>query len=84
MTLTRIESDHNPILVDDGAEDVKVKRGFIFESAWLSNADFKNKLIERWSVREGEEIQDFWKKLKKEIRQLSKGMGANLDGEMRT
>jgi hypothetical protein len=34
-------------------------------------------------VKNGEGIQDFWKRLKKEIRQLSKGMGANLDGEMR-
>jgi hypothetical protein len=34
-------------------------------------------------VRNGEGIQDFWKRLKKEIKQLSRGMGANLDGEMR-
>jgi hypothetical protein len=33
-------------------------------------------------VREGK-IQDFWKRLKKEIRPMSKGMGANLDGVMR-
>jgi hypothetical protein len=34
-------------------------------------------------VREKEKIQDFWKRLKKKIRQLSKGMGANLDRVMR-
>jgi hypothetical protein len=56
MTLTRIGSDHNPILVDDGGEDAKIKRGFIFESAWLSNVEFKKQLIERWPVRENEEI----------------------------
>jgi hypothetical protein len=34
-------------------------------------------------VRENEKNQDFWKRLKKKIRQLSKGMGANLDRVMR-
>jgi hypothetical protein len=46
-------------LIDDGGEDVKIKRVFIFESAWLSNAEFRKQLIERWPVRGDEEIQDF-------------------------
>jgi hypothetical protein len=28
--LTRIGSNHNPILVDDGEDDIKIKRWFIF------------------------------------------------------
>jgi hypothetical protein len=30
MTLTRVESHHNPILLDDRADSAKVKRVFIF------------------------------------------------------
>jgi hypothetical protein len=41
MALTRIGSDHNAIQVDDGKEDKRVKRGFVFEAAWLSNVEFK-------------------------------------------
>jgi hypothetical protein len=42
-----------------------------------------SKKIEKWPISRGENIQDFWKRLKKELRQLSKGMGANLDGEIK-
>jgi hypothetical protein len=52
-------SDHNLILVDDGGEDAKIKRGFIFESAWLSSDEFKKQLREKCHVREGEEIQEY-------------------------
>jgi hypothetical protein len=75
MTLTRVGSDHNPILLDDGSEGVKVKRWFIFESTWLSNAEFKKKLIERWHVRNGEEIQDFWRRLKKRNKTVEQRVG---------
>jgi hypothetical protein len=40
-------------------------------------------MIERWPDINIEEVQDFWKKLKKGVRQLSKGMSANMDGQMR-
>jgi hypothetical protein len=45
-TLTRIFSDHNLILVGDGGDDVKIKRGCIFDAAWLSNEEFKKQLKE--------------------------------------
>jgi hypothetical protein len=80
-TLIRVGSDHSPILLNDGMEVSQRSRVFRFESAWLAISEFKNKIIEKWPVREGEEIQDYWKKMKKQFRQLSKGMGANLDGQ---
>jgi NurA-like 5'-3' nuclease len=40
-------------------------------------------LIEKWPKRGAENAQDFWKRMMKELRQLSKGMRANLDGEMK-
>jgi hypothetical protein len=59
MTLTRVGFDHNPILLDDGVGNVNVKRRLIFESAWLTNVEFMEILIERWPMRSGEGVQDF-------------------------
>jgi hypothetical protein len=83
LALNRVGSDHNSILLDDGTDNLKIKKGFIFESAWLNKVEFKKQFIERWAGRNSEGIQAFWKRLKKEVRQLNIGMGANLDGEMR-
>jgi hypothetical protein len=79
MTLTRVGSNHCPLLLDDGARNDQIKRGLRFEIAWLSQNEFRRKLIEKWPARRGESIQYFWKRLKKELRQLSKGMRANLE-----
>jgi hypothetical protein len=70
-------------LLDDGDRIERKKSGFRLEPAWLTQPDFKDKMIERWPDINIEEVQDFWKKLKKGVRQLSKGMGANMDGQMR-
>jgi hypothetical protein len=83
MTLTRVGSDHSPLILDDGTGKMQIRRRFRFEVAWLSQSEFKKKIIEKWPISRGENIQDFWKRLKKELRQLSKGMGANLDGEIK-
>jgi hypothetical protein len=40
-SLTRIGSHNNPILVEDREGDSKIKRGFVFEAAWLANEEFK-------------------------------------------
>jgi hypothetical protein len=80
-TLIRVGSNHSPILLDDGMEFSPRPRVFRSESTWLASSEFKNKIIEKWPVREEEEIQDYWKRMKKQLRQLSSGMGANLDGQ---
>jgi hypothetical protein len=41
MTLTRVGSDHCPLLLDDGTEKDQFKRGFRFETTWLSQGGFK-------------------------------------------
>jgi hypothetical protein len=45
--------------LDDGVGNVNVKRRLIFESAWLTNVEFMEILIERWPMRSGEGVQDF-------------------------
>jgi hypothetical protein len=70
-TLVRVGSDRNPILLNDGVDSVQRQRLFRFEKAWL--------LIEKWPKRMDEEVRSYWKRMKKTLRQLSKGMRANLD-----
>jgi hypothetical protein len=82
-TLTREGSDHCPLLMDDETILHQPKRGFRFEASWLSQQDFKKHLAEKWPQRKDEGVQDFWKRMKKELRQLSKGLGANLDGDIK-
>jgi hypothetical protein len=74
-----VGSDHNPILLDDGMDSPQRRRIFIFEKVWLSNGDFKKRIIEKWPARGDEGVQEYWKRMKKDLRQLSKAMGTNLD-----
>jgi hypothetical protein len=59
-TLTRIGSDHNPLSLDDATRLEKKTRGFRFELAWLTQPEFKRKMLEKWSERRIEEIQDIF------------------------
>jgi hypothetical protein len=82
-SLTIVGSDHSPILLDDGMDSPQRRRIFIFEKVWLSNADVKKRITEKWPARGVEGVQEYWKRMKKDLRQLSKGMGANLDSQMK-
>jgi hypothetical protein len=81
--LIRVGSDHSPLLLDDGVDAVQCGRRFRFENAWLTKPEFREKMIERWPKWQGEEIQGYWKSMKKSMGHLSKGMGANMVGEMK-
>jgi hypothetical protein len=67
-TLTRVGSNHCLMLLDDGTRNDQIKIWFRFEIAWLSQSEFRRKLTEKLSARRGESVQDFWKRLKKELR----------------
>lgn len=74
-SLTRVGSDHNPLLVI--IEDVRVSHPYVFrfEMAWFTLPDFKDKLLAKWPEREYEEVQNYWKRVKKHIRTFCKGWG---------
>ena len=56
-TLIRVGSDHSPIFLDDGVDSALRVRMFRFEKAWLLNPEFKNKMFEKWPVREDEGVE---------------------------
>lgn len=82
-SLTRVGSDHSPLLVN--TEDVRVSHPFVFrhEMAWFTYADFQEKLLAKWPSRNTDNIQDYWRMIKKHIRTFSKGWGNNIRGQIR-
>jgi hypothetical protein len=68
MALTRVGSDHCPLLLDDGNGNNQFKKGFRFEIAWLSQREFKRSLVERCPARRDERVQDFLEKGEKKNR----------------
>lgn len=81
--LTRVGSDHNPILVTTDDTRVSHPYTFKFEMAWFTHGDFQEKLLAKWPERGNEDIQDYCKRIKKHIRAFCKGWGSNLRGQMR-
>lgn len=81
--LTRVGSDHNPLLVI--TEDVRVSHPYMFrfEMTWFTHAEFQEKLMAKWPNRGAEYIQDYWKLVKKHIRTFCKGWGNNVRGQIR-
>jgi hypothetical protein len=67
-SLIRVRSDHRPILLDDGTNQLRRRGTFKFEKAWISNLDFKKRILEKWPIRGDEGIQDYWKRMKKQLR----------------
>jgi hypothetical protein len=56
---------------------------FRFEMAWFTQEEFQDKLIARWPNKGNDDVQDFWKRIKKHIRTFGKGWGNNVRGQLR-
>lgn len=76
-------SNHYSLKVDTEDERLKQAKQFRFEVAWLTQEGFREKLKEKWPVRGGLEIQDYWRHIKSEIRKFYRGWGANLSSQMK-
>jgi hypothetical protein len=81
--LPRVGSDHNYLLVT--TEDTRVSHPYMFrfEMAWFTQEEFQDKLIARWPNKGNDDVQDFWKRIKKHIRTFGKGWGNNVRGQLR-
>jgi len=51
--------------------------------AWFTHSEFQEKMLARWPNREDEDVQDYWKRVKKHIRTFCKGWGNNIRGPLR-
>ena len=87
-SLTRLGSDHCPLLLDTREMLKKKPRQFYFEKHWLKNDQFMGKVTEKWQEArerspEGAYSMDRWRGQLSKLRQFLKGWGNNLRGEFR-
>jgi hypothetical protein len=74
-TMTRVGSDHCPIIVNIDDHRFQQQHSFRFEMAWLSQAGFREQVVASWQEIGGGKVQDFWKKIKAYTRRFCKGWG---------
>jgi len=87
-SLTRIGSDHTPLLLDTGDLKKQQARQFFFERQWCSEANFSQEIEDRWAdcKRKWPEhaySMDKWHGGISNLRSFLRGWGNNLRGEYR-
>ena len=83
QVLTRIGSDHNPLLVDSRDNVNWCSRIFRFEPSWLTHDGFHDWVVNKWLHRTDSYILDYWHKVSGCLRKVLKGWGANVGSEQR-
>ena len=83
QSLTRLGSDHNPLVVQTESENRVRSSIFIFEAAWLTQAGFREWVVDRWPQRTRSYILDHWNRLSAELRRSLKGWGWNWGSDQR-
>jgi hypothetical protein len=82
-SLTRVGSDHNPLIVDTKDSRLKQQYNFRFEPLWLDQQGFKDMLKSKWPDRMGSLVQDFWKEIKCATRKFCRGWIANFHSQLK-
>ena len=87
-TLTRIGSDHCPLLLSDGTAKALEPRQFFFEKQWTAQKGFSELIQQKWGEASerhpvGAYSVDKWHGNMSRLRKFLKGWGANLRGEYR-
>jgi hypothetical protein len=80
-SLTRVGSDHCPLIVNTDDQRFKQQHQFRFEMSWLTQAGFRDLVLATWPERRHRNIQDHWKELKAATRKFCKGWGANVNSQ---
>jgi hypothetical protein len=83
-SVTRVGSDHNPLVVNtlDGRFSQQ-RPNFSFQTSWLDQRGFKELVLGKWPMRGECAIQDFWRDIKAATRKYCKGWGANTQSQLK-
>jgi hypothetical protein len=83
-TITRVGSDHNPIIVNTIDNRFRPQKNFRFEMRWLEQQGFRERVVDKWPIRrDSEHIQDFWRDVKAATRKFSRGWGRNFQAQIK-
>ena len=83
QAITRIGSDHVPLLLSSADERLPIPPRFRFELFWLNQAGFRKAVAAKWTAARATPHRamsavDSWQFCAKLARQFMKGWGANL------
>lgn len=78
LSITRIGSDHSPLILDTGEQLYRAPHYFKFESAWLCKEGFIEMVKERMIPRDKSYILEFWNKKQVDLRRFLKGLERNI------
>jgi len=76
-SLTRVGSDHNPLLVETENGENTLSQIFRFENAWLNQEGFKEWVVAKWPQRHKAYILDHWNVVSSRLRKYLKGWSRN-------
>jgi hypothetical protein len=82
-TITRVGSDHNPLVVNTADNRFRQKGNFRFEMYWLDQQGFREMVLSKWPMRGDHSIQDFWKDMKAATRKFCRGWGTNNQSQLK-
>jgi hypothetical protein len=82
-SLTRVGSDHCPLVVNTDDQRFKQQHHFRFDMSWLTQAGFRESVVVAWPKRGDNNVQDYWGELKAATRKFCKGRGANINSKKR-
>lgn len=82
-SLTRVGSDHNPLLLDTDCAVNSRSSVFIFDTAWLSQEGFLEWVDAKWPQRRRTNILDHWNIVSYQLRRSLKGWSRNWGSDQR-
>jgi hypothetical protein len=75
-SITRIRSDHNPLLEVDTFKDIRSKK-FRFEAAWVRQEGFREWMLSKWPDKQKLRGIDYWQKIATRLRRSLRGWNNN-------
>ena len=83
QSLTRLGSDHNPLVVELSPERCIRSRIFRFEEAWIKQEGFADWVRAKWPQPQGTRSIDYWQKTSNKVRSCLRGWNSNWSSDMK-
>lgn len=82
-SITRVGSDHNPLVVESGSIRGARSRIFRFEAAWFKQEGFRDWVISKWPDKHNSRSTDYWHKISGKLRSSLRGWNGNWGSDMK-
>lgn len=83
QSITRLGSDHNPLVVEVGANRGVRSTIFRFEVAWTKQEGFREWVVSKWPAKQNMRSIDYWQKISGQLRNSLRGWNGNWGVDMK-